>query len=97
MKYLFSSSVTVFLLFSAIVFAQSSKSKEGKSLFGDLTARQIGPALMSGRINDLEIHPTNNKILYLVQQGEEYGSQMMEELLSILFLMNIFNPLGQLL
>ncbi len=69
MKYLFSSSVTVFLLFSAIVFAQSSKSKEGKSLFGDLTARQIGPALMSGRINDLEIHPTNNKILYLGAAG----------------------------
>ncbi|MGI9540441.1 MAG: WD40/YVTN/BNR-like repeat-containing protein [Flavobacteriaceae bacterium] len=69
MKYLFSSSVTVFLLLSAIVFAQSSKSKEGKSLFGDLTARQIGPALMSGRINDLEIHPTNNKILYLGAAG----------------------------
>ena len=31
-----------------------------KKLFGDLKARQIGPALMSGRVNDLEIHPNNH-------------------------------------
>ena len=35
-----------------------------ESYFGDLRARHIGPALMSGRINDLELHPTNPRILY---------------------------------
>ena len=32
--------------------AQNSSSINLKNLFGDLRARQIGPALMSGRIND---------------------------------------------
>jgi hypothetical protein len=35
-----------------------------KRAFGDIQARHIGPALMSGRITDLEVHPTNNKIIY---------------------------------
>lgn len=39
------------------------------NLFGDLRARHIGPALMSGRINDLELHPTNNRILYVASAG----------------------------
>ena len=60
---------SVFVLFTTFIFAQGKKSNEGKSLFGDLTARHIGPALMSGRINDLELHPTNNKILYLGAGG----------------------------
>ena len=42
---------------------------DGSSIFGDLTARHIGPALMSGRVNDLEIHPSNNKIIYLGAGG----------------------------
>ncbi|QSE96579.1 VPS10 domain-containing protein [Fulvivirga lutea] len=35
----------------------------GKELFGDLQARQIGPAIMSGRISDLETHPTNDRVI----------------------------------
>ena len=42
---------------------------KGKSLFGDMKARQIGPALMSGRIIDLEAHPTNNRIIYVGSAG----------------------------
>ena len=42
---------------------------KGKSLFGDLRARHIGPALMSGRINDLEVHPTNSRIIYAGAAG----------------------------
>ncbi len=42
---------------------------KGKELFGNLEARQIGPALMSGRIIDLENHPTNNRILYAGAAG----------------------------
>lgn len=36
---------------------------KGKEVFGDLKARHIGPALMSGRVTDLELHPTNDRII----------------------------------
>ena len=49
--------------------AQNSSSINLKNLFGDLRARHIGPALMSGRINDMEIHPTNNQIIYAGTAG----------------------------
>lgn len=42
---------------------------KGKELFGDMRARQIGPALMSGRIIDLEQHPTNDRIIYVGSAG----------------------------
>lgn len=42
---------------------------KGKELFGDITARHIGPALMSGRIIDLETHPTNARIIYAGAAG----------------------------
>ncbi len=42
---------------------------KGKALFGDMKARQIGPALMSGRINDIEAHPTNPRIIYVGAAG----------------------------
>ncbi|WP_298779994.1 hypothetical protein [uncultured Polaribacter sp.] len=51
------------------VNAQKKKNSKGKQLFGDLSARHIGPALMSGRINDLENHPTNNRIIYAGTAG----------------------------
>lgn len=50
------------------LLAQDIKLK-GDELFGDLKARQIGPALMSGRINDLEGHPTNPRIIYAGAAG----------------------------
>jgi len=49
--------------------AQNSSSIDLKNLFGDLRARHIGPALMSGRINDMEVHPTNNQIIYAGTAG----------------------------
>lgn len=49
--------------------AQSLETIDGKALFGDLTARHIGPALMSGRINDMEVHPTNSRIIYAGSAG----------------------------
>ncbi len=51
------------------VNAQQEIKLKGKQLFGDLSARQIGPALMSGRINDLENHPTNDRIIYAGTAG----------------------------
>jgi photosystem II stability/assembly factor-like uncharacterized protein len=62
----------IFGLFFANIFSSQAQEKvilKGKELFGDLTARHIGPALMSGRITDLELHPTNNKIMYTATAG----------------------------
>lgn len=59
-----------FLLFAQITLAQEGEIVlKGKELFGDMRARQIGPALMSGRIIDLEQHPTNDKIIYVGSAG----------------------------
>ncbi|MCK6618311.1 MAG: hypothetical protein L6Q51_11785 [Cyclobacteriaceae bacterium] len=41
----------------------------GKELFGDMKARHIGPAIMSGRITDLELHPINPRIIYAGTAG----------------------------
>ncbi|MFT7666009.1 MAG: hypothetical protein ACI9O8_000339, partial [Patiriisocius sp.] len=57
------------LIFSFTGNAQEEISLKGKQLFGDMRARQIGPALMSGRINDLESHPTNPRIIYAGTAG----------------------------
>jgi len=58
---------------AATVTSSAAESKEivlkGKSLFGDLRARHIGPALVGGRINDLETHPTNNRVIYAGTAG----------------------------
>ncbi|MFK7952553.1 MAG: WD40/YVTN/BNR-like repeat-containing protein, partial [Ekhidna sp.] len=42
---------------------------KGKALFGDMRARHIGPALMSGRIIDMEGHPTNDRVIYAGTAG----------------------------
>lgn len=49
--------------------AQDLLKIEGKELFGDLKARQIGPALMSGRVSDIEGHPTNSRTIYIGTAG----------------------------
>jgi photosystem II stability/assembly factor-like uncharacterized protein len=53
--------------FSAL--AQEQVTLQGKELFGDLKARQIGPALMSGRVSDIEGHPTNSRVIYIGTAG----------------------------
>lgn len=37
--------------------------------FGDLKARHIGPALMSGRVSDIELHPTNSNVMLIGAAG----------------------------
>lgn len=56
-------------LFAFQVNAQEEIILKGKELFGDIRARQIGPAIMSGRISDIANHPTNNKIIYIGAAG----------------------------
>ena len=38
-------------------------------LFGDLKARHIGPALMSGRVSDIELHPKNSNVVLIGTAG----------------------------
>ncbi len=52
-----------------MALAQEPVVLTGDELFGSLKARQIGPALMSGRITDLAGHPTNARIIYAGTAG----------------------------
>jgi photosystem II stability/assembly factor-like uncharacterized protein len=62
---------TLFFLFFLSFWANAQEPipLKGDELFGSIRARQIGPALMSGRISDLEGHPTNPKVLYVATAG----------------------------
>ncbi|MFB0908333.1 MAG: xyloglucanase precursor, partial [Spirosomataceae bacterium] len=57
----------LFCSFAAI--SQEAIPLKGDEIFGSINARQIGPALMSGRVNDLELHPTDPKIVYVGTAG----------------------------
>ena len=57
------------ILSSVISLNAQEITLKGKELFGDLEARQIGPALMSGRVSDLAMHPKNNQIIFLGAAG----------------------------
>ena len=59
----------VLLFVVSISSAQEIIKIEGKELFGDLKARQIGPALMSGRVSDIEGHPSNSRTIYIGTAG----------------------------
>ena len=63
--------VLIFICLTASSFAQNKKeaAKEKKdnasALFSGLEFRSIGPALMSGRISDILIHPNNENLWYV--------------------------------
>ncbi|MCH6201890.1 hypothetical protein MMU07_20090 [Aquiflexum sp. LQ15W] len=61
--------VVFFYLIASGSFAQENITLKGNELFGSLSARQIGPAVMSGRISDLTGHPTNGRIIYAGAAG----------------------------
>ncbi|EDM44543.1 glycosyl hydrolase, BNR repeat [unidentified eubacterium SCB49] len=61
--------LNILLVSPCVTIAQETKAIKGKELFGDMRARHIGPALMSGRINDLEMHPTNSRVIYTGTAG----------------------------
>ena len=61
-------------IFALTTFFYSLHAQENSSLvasdyWGDVKARHIGPALMSGRVSDLEGHPTDSKIIYAGTAG----------------------------
>jgi len=63
----------IYLLVLVVLFYQPSAAQDavsrGKELFGDLKARHIGPALMSGRTTDIELHPKNDRVVYAGTAG----------------------------
>ena len=59
----------IFLCFSLNSFSQEKKEIKLENYFGDLSARQIGPAVMSGRISDMENHPVDPLIIYAGSAG----------------------------
>ena len=57
------------LCISLSSFSQEKKEIKLENYFGDLKAREIGPAVMSGRISDMENHPTDPMIIYAGSAG----------------------------
>ncbi|MBK9736073.1 MAG: hypothetical protein IPO92_14385 [Saprospiraceae bacterium] len=49
--------------------AQKAIPLKSDEIFGSIRARQIGPAVMSGRVTDIEGHPKDSKILYVAAAG----------------------------
>ncbi len=65
----FSYIIIITLMFSGVLTAQKPIPLKSEEIFGAVRARQIGPAVMSGRVVDLEAHPTNSKIFYVAAAG----------------------------
>ncbi|HMQ06911.1 MAG TPA: hypothetical protein PKC30_06385 [Saprospiraceae bacterium] len=64
------SGIIYFVFFSSLsLFCQEAISLKGDQLFGSMKARHIGPAVMSGRITDIELHPKNSNIIYAGAAG----------------------------
>ncbi len=56
-------------MMSAHAYLAQNTSINAADYFGDYEARQIGPAIMSGRVSDIEHHPTNAQIIYIGTAG----------------------------
>jgi photosystem II stability/assembly factor-like uncharacterized protein len=57
------------LLLGLCIPAFSQEKLIAGEYFGDLKARQLGPALMSGRVSDIELHPKNSNIVLIGSAG----------------------------
>jgi photosystem II stability/assembly factor-like uncharacterized protein len=57
------------LLTGVSLSALSQEKMIAGEYFGDLKARHIGPALMSGRVSDVELHPKNSNIVLIGSAG----------------------------
>jgi photosystem II stability/assembly factor-like uncharacterized protein len=61
--------IALSLVFCAQSFAQTVEELTGDDLFGGMRARHIGPALMSGRVSDIEGHPSDKHVVYIGTAG----------------------------
>lgn len=53
------------VIFSTLGMAADDKGSKQDNPFSGIKLRNIGPALMSGRISDIDIHPNNENIWYV--------------------------------
>jgi photosystem II stability/assembly factor-like uncharacterized protein len=64
---------STFIAAGLLWVASSTYAQQESFLFndyaGDLKARHIGPALMSGRVSDVEMHPKNSQVIYIGTAG----------------------------
>lgn len=67
MKTFFTALSFLFLLIH--LNAQDQDAIKADAIFGQMKARQIGPAVMSGRVIDLEVHPEDGNIFYVGSAG----------------------------
>ncbi len=67
MRFLFPISF-VFIIFQTVI-SQDNSIIKGDEIFGEMRARQIGPAIMSGRVIDIEVHPKDGNIFYVGSAG----------------------------
>lgn len=61
--------VTFVLSFFVLVTATAQTELSGKALLGGLRARSIGPAIMSGRISDIEVSNKKPELIYVATAG----------------------------
>ena len=67
-NYFLSTIISILFFSSSLIAEETVKSDEKKdksSLYSGLKFRSIGPALMSGRISDIVIHPENENVWYV--------------------------------
>ena len=67
-NYFLSTIISILFFSSSLIAEETVKSEEKKdksSLYSGLKFRSIGPALMSGRISDIVIHPENENVWYV--------------------------------
>jgi photosystem II stability/assembly factor-like uncharacterized protein len=69
LKKVISLAVITIVIFSAIAWSETAKSEKKVLLTSEVLSglefRNIGPAIMSGRISDIAIHPRNKSIWYV--------------------------------
>ncbi|AVI51982.1 glycosyl hydrolase [Pukyongia salina] len=54
-----------FLLIFTVCLTAQENSEKSENIYNGLELRSIGPAFMSGRISDIDIHPDNESIWYV--------------------------------
>lgn len=62
-------SFAALMFFTGTVTSQKPIPLKSEEIFGAVKARHIGPAVMSGRVVDLEAHPKDSKIFYVAAAG----------------------------
>ncbi|MEM6770957.1 MAG: hypothetical protein AAF597_10265, partial [Bacteroidota bacterium] len=63
------STITLFFLALATTLSAQQDFKTTTALFGDLRARQIGPAVMSGRVSCIEVNPKDPTTIFVGAAG----------------------------